>query len=107
MDDIPLDDIAGDINVPQDEDALGTLDEPVSTTLVRRQPPCVLNVSLCVQKRDMKAILYKCRHVIIPGRSKALLHDCKLPLSHGKKKHPNIFSGDLWGPLFLCIILAM
>ena len=74
MDDIPLDDIAGDINVPQDEDALGTLDEPVSTTLVRRQPPCVLNVSLCVQKRDMKAILYKCRHVIIPGRSKALLH---------------------------------
>ncbi|XP_065885610.1 protein YIPF6-like [Dysidea avara] len=74
MDDIPLDDIAGDINVPQDEDALGTLDEPVSTTL----------------KRDLKAIFDKCRHVIIPGRSKALLHDW-----------------DLWGPLFLCIILAM
>jgi len=34
MDDIPLGDIAGDIDVLQDEDALGTLDEPVSTTLV-------------------------------------------------------------------------
>jgi len=35
MDDIPLDDIAGSISIPQDEDALGTLDEPVSVTLVR------------------------------------------------------------------------
>lgn len=35
MDDIPLDDIAGDINIPQDRDALGTLDEPVSVTLVK------------------------------------------------------------------------
>lgn len=35
MDDIPLEDIAGSISVPQDEDALGTLDEPVSVTLVR------------------------------------------------------------------------
>lgn len=74
MDDIPLDDIAGNISVPQDEDALGTLDEPVSVTL----------------KRDVKAILHKCKHVIIPGKSKALLHDW-----------------DLWGPLLLCIILGM
>jgi len=35
MDDIPLEDIAGNISVPQDEDTFGTLDEPISVTLVK------------------------------------------------------------------------
>lgn len=34
------------------------------------------------QKRDVKAILHKCKHVVVPGKSKALLHDCKLLIIH-------------------------
>jgi hypothetical protein len=41
-------------------------------------------------KRDILAILTKCTHVMIPRRSKYLLRDW-----------------DLWGPLILCLLLAV
>lgn len=42
-------------------------------------------------KRDIKAVLNKCFHVLLPLRSsKSLLHDW-----------------DLWGPLILCIIMSI
>ncbi|XP_064397001.1 protein YIPF6 homolog [Halichondria panicea] len=71
------DEMTGDIYIPSNSEGEdeGTLDESVFTTL----------------KRDMKAILIKCTHVLVPVRSnKKLLHDW-----------------DLWGPLLLCITLAM
>lgn len=68
--------VTGDIQpVGVEEEEEGTLDEPISVTL----------------KRDLKAIVRKCAHVVVPVRSnKALLHDW-----------------DLWGPLLLCITMAM
>eukprot|EP00054_Salpingoeca_dolichothecata_P015207 m.87041 g.87041 ORF g.87041 m.87041 type:complete len:209 (+) comp21377_c0_seq1:704-1330(+) len=64
--------VAGDINIAaalQD-----TLDEPVSTTLLR----------------DLKAIFSKFYHVLLPHKSRRLLHDW-----------------DLWGPLLLTVCLAL
>lgn len=31
-----------------------------------------------MQRRDLKAVMTKCYFVVVPGRSKALLHDCEL-----------------------------
>jgi hypothetical protein len=56
--------VSGDIFIQsQDEEGVGTLDEPISTTLAR----------------DVKAIFRKFVHVLVPVRSnKALLHDWDL-----------------------------
>ncbi|KAL5510336.1 hypothetical protein EMCRGX_G005865 [Ephydatia muelleri] len=71
-----MNEVSGNIQLPAlEEDDEGTLDEPVLTTL----------------KRDGKAIVKKCFHVLVPYRAdKSLLHDW-----------------DLWGPLILCIMMAV
>ena len=87
--------------------------------------------------RDLKAIGVKFWHVLYPKQSKALLKECKLNhdidtlaklstfclltkiLFTGTcgmflylKKNvfdtdPHSISGDLWGPLILCVFMAM
>jgi hypothetical protein len=55
-------DVDGEIAITiSDNKDTGTLDEPIYTTI----------------KRDVKAILKKCWFVLLPGKNKMLLHDCK------------------------------
>eukprot|EP00003_Mantamonas_plastica_P024571 TRINITY_DN459_c0_g1_i1.p1 TRINITY_DN459_c0_g1~~TRINITY_DN459_c0_g1_i1.p1 ORF type:complete len:256 (+),score=76.55 TRINITY_DN459_c0_g1_i1:23-769(+) len=81
---------------------LDTLDEPVSETL----------------KRDFKRIGVKLWHVLYPKTtSYAVLRDCKSPTRiPSRKTHAHflcfscrfsLVSGDLWGPLLLCLMLAI
>ncbi|KAJ6663200.1 hypothetical protein lerEdw1_010336 [Lerista edwardsae] len=81
--DIPVE---GEITVPvgshsPDED-YSTLDEPVKDTIVS-----TLQLS---EMRDLKAVGKKFVHVMYPKKSSALLRDW-----------------DLWGPLVLCVLLAL
>mmetsp|Transcript_35784 Transcript_35784/g.57486 ORF Transcript_35784/g.57486 Transcript_35784/m.57486 type:complete len:209 (-) Transcript_35784:161-787(-) len=66
--------LTGNIEEPEDQQRLETLDEPVSTTILR----------------DLNRIWVKMKHVLVPTSSDQKLRDW-----------------DLWGPLFLCLILSI
>eukprot|EP00124_Ichthyophonus_hoferi_P000855 Ihof_evm8s36 gene=Ihof_evmTU8s36 len=65
---------SGALLQPEDEPAYDTLDEPVRETLMR----------------DVKAVVDKFCHVLLPRSDTTLLKDW-----------------DLWGPLILCVTLAL
>uniref|UniRef100_A0A6V3R7K6 Protein YIPF n=1 Tax=Lotharella globosa TaxID=91324 RepID=A0A6V3R7K6_9EUKA len=66
--------LSGSIELPDEVQRLETLDEPVSTTILR----------------DLNRVWVKMKHVLLPTNSDRKLTDW-----------------DLWGPLFLCLILSI
>mmetsp|Transcript_6758 Transcript_6758/g.13425 ORF Transcript_6758/g.13425 Transcript_6758/m.13425 type:complete len:209 (-) Transcript_6758:92-718(-) len=66
--------LSGSIEQPDEVQRLETLDEPVSTTILR----------------DLNRVWVKMKHVLLPTNSDQKLTDW-----------------DLWGPLFLCLILSI
>ncbi|KAL4656711.1 protein YIPF6 [Arapaima gigas] len=85
--DIPVEgQITVPVSAPVQEDEYSTLDEPVKDTVLR----------------DLKAVGKKFVHVMYPKKSSALLRDCENVTSTLL-----CISGDLWGPLLLCVMLAL
>ena len=68
----------GDIETVTSSASLMTLDEPISTTI----------------KRDVSSIANKLKHVILPKMS-------------GEETLKSLRDWDLWGPMFLCLALAI
>lgn len=61
-----------------------------------------------MQSRDLKKVGNKLLQVLHPNGDRDVLRDCKsINKVQGKHRTDKWNLGDLWGPLLLCLTLAM
>jgi hypothetical protein len=66
------------------------------------------------QLRELRQVGTKMAYVLVPRRNKNLLRDCASWVRvlvgapcHVSDNRARVQTGDLWGPLFLCLALAV
>ncbi|KAI9908395.1 hypothetical protein PsorP6_016432 [Peronosclerospora sorghi] len=82
--------VSGSISLPSAQE--NTLDEPVSTTIVR--PPCLSLRFRPLNLRDLRLVGGKLRVVLIPSHT-------------SEETLRALRDWDLWGPLLLCLTLSI
>lgn len=110
--------VEGEMNIPQSQNTaqigqpdFNTLDEPIKETVVRFfywKIKYFVSKRFLLQLRDLRAVGVKFAYVLFPTEKKTLLKECRCHFIFAVDPSFIIFVlGDLWGPLLLCIFMAM